>query len=143
MTDVVSREVRSRIMARVRSKDTKPEMMVRRLLHGLGYRYRLHRSDLPGRPDLVFPRRSKIVFVHGCFWHSHSDCPNVRLPTSNQDYWSSKLESNKERDKRNLRQLESAGWMTTVVWECELGDLESVASRLVAFLGNSASYSAH
>lgn len=121
-------------MGQVKSKGMKPEMQVRRLLHGLGYRYRLHRTDLPGRPDLVFPARHKIVFVNGCFWHYHSGCPRVRIPATNRDYWLAKLERNRARDERNLRLLEESGWAVTTVWECQLRDLATTTERLIAFL---------
>ncbi len=136
MVDTVTAQVRSRIMAQVRSKDTKPELAVRRLLHSLGYRYRLHRKDLPGKPDLTFPSRRKVVFVHGCFWHSHENCDRVRHPSSNKDYWRAKLRRNRERDRRNLALLEEIGWAPMVVWECELDDLDSVSQKLVSFLCN-------
>ncbi len=134
MADKVSPEVRSRIMAQVKSKGMKPEMRVRRLLHGLGYRYRLHRSDLPGRPDLVFPSRRKVVFVNGCFWHYHQDCERVRIPATNRDYWVAKLARNRDRDERNLALLEEGGWAVMTAWECELRDLETATARLVEFL---------
>ena len=134
MTDTVSPETRSRVMAQVKSKGMKPEMKVRRLLHGLGYRYRLQRADLPGKPDIVFPSRRKIVFVNGCFWHNHSDCPRVRIPASNREYWLSKLERNKARDERNIRLLEESGWSVTTVWECQLKDFQATTERLVEFL---------
>lgn len=134
MVDTVTAQVRSRIMAQVKSKDTKPELAVRRLLHSLGYRYRLHRKDLPGRPDLASPSRRKAIFVNGCFWHGHADCERARLPSSNRDYWLAKLKRNKERDERNLALLREAGWTPTVVWECELTDLDAVAQNLIAFL---------
>ncbi len=121
-------------MSRVRGRDTGPEMVVRRLLHGMGYRYRLQGRDLPGRPDLVFPSRRKVVFVHGCFWHLHPRCRNVRLPKSRQEFWIPKLRSNRKRDLANQRKLTNAGWRFLVVWECELADLDDVAGRLVAFL---------
>ena len=136
MADTVSPETRSRIMARVKSKGMKPEMKVRRLLHGLGYRYRLHRADLPGRPDLVFPARRKVVFVNGCFWHRHDGCPRVRIPVANRDYWIAKLESNQARDARNVVLLQEQGWESLTVWECQLKDLTAATERLVAFLGN-------
>ena len=135
MTDTVSPEVRSRIMAQVKSKGMKPEMRVRRLLHGLGYRYRLHRKDLPGRPDLVFPSRRKVVFVNGCFWHKHAGCPRVRIPATNREYWQAKLERNRARDERNIALLEESGWATITVWECQLTDIESVTEQLIGFLG--------
>ena len=122
-------------MSRVVSKDTKPEMMVRRLIHGLGYRYRLHRPDLPGRPDLVFPSRRKVIFVNGCFWHNHANCPKVRIPETNREYWVAKIERNSERDRRNLCLLQESGWHAETVWECQLKDLESLTSRIVDFLG--------
>ncbi len=134
MVDTVSPEVRSRIMAQVKSKGMKPEMKVRRLLHGLGYRYRLHRSDLPGRPDLVFPSRQKVIFVNGCFWHYHRGCGRVRIPATNRDYWVGKLERNRDRDERNLSLLEEMGWSAMTTWECELRDMETETARLVGFL---------
>jgi DNA mismatch endonuclease (patch repair protein) len=134
MADTVSPEIRSQVMARVKSKGMKPEMTVRRLVHGLGYRYRLHRADLPGRPDLVFPARRKVLFVNGCFWHRHDGCPRVRIPATNRDYWLAKLESNYLRDTRNIRSLEEQGWDVLTVWECQLRDLPSSTKRLVSFL---------
>ena len=121
-------------MASVKSKGTRPEMMVRRLLHKLGYRYRLHRSDLPGCPDLVFPSRNKVIFVNGCFWHSHSDCPRARIPATNRTYWESKLNSNRKRDAKNSALLMKDGWSVATVWECELVNLEQTANQLVSFL---------
>ena len=135
MTDTVSPEIRSWIMSRVKSKGMKPEMKIRRLLHGLGYRYRLHRADLPGRPDLTFPSRRKVVFVNGCFWHGHPGCPRVRIPEGNRDYWVSKLDRNRARDKRNVALLEQSGWGVMTVWECQLRDLATVTEGLVTFLG--------
>ena len=135
MADTVTPEVRSAIMARIKSKGMKPEMRVRRLLHGLGYRYRLHRGDLPGRPDLVFPARRKVVFVNGCFWHLHEGCDRVRVPSSNRDYWVAKLNRNRERDRRNAALLEQDGWGVMTVWECELRDIDDAESRLTEFLG--------
>ena len=134
MVDTVSPEVRSRIMARVKSKGMKPEMAVRRLLHGLGYRYRLHRPDLPGRPDLAFPSRRKVVFVNGCFWHNHAGCPRVRIPATNREYWVAKLERNSARDERNLALLAEQGWAAMTVWECELRDMPTAAERMTEFL---------
>ena len=134
MADNVPPEVRSQIMARVKSKGMKPEMRVRRLLHGLGYRYRLHRKDLPGKPDLVFPSRRKVVFVNGCFWHNHEGCSRVRIPNTNREYWVAKLERNLQRDRRNVSLLEAQGWQVSVVWECQLRDLAATTDQLVAFL---------
>ena len=134
MVDTVSPAVRSRIMAQVKAKDTKPEMLVRRLLHGMGYRYRLHRRDLPGRPDLVFPSRNKVVFVNGCFWHGHSGCPRATVPASNREFWLEKLKGNKARDDRNKDLLVDKGWEVMTVWECDLRDLPKLADNLVSFL---------
>jgi len=125
-------------MASVRQKDTGPEMAVRRMLHSMGYRYSLHRRNLPGRPDLVFGPRHKVVFVHGCFWHGH-DCRKGRLPTSRVDYWSEKVSKNKARDARNVRDLAAYGWEVCIVWECETADLDSLRQRLVRFLDGGAS----
>ncbi len=134
MADTFTPEERSRIMSRIKSKGMKPEMKVRRLLHGLGYRYRLQRADLPGHPDIVFPSRRKIVFVNGCFWHYHSDCPHVRMPTSNREYWETKLNRNRVRDERSNYLLGQDGWAVMTVWECQLKDMERVTGDLVAFL---------
>ncbi len=142
MADNVSVMTRSRIMASVKSKGMKPEMRVRRLLHGLGYRYRLHKADLPGRPDLAFLAKRKVVFVNGCFWHAHPDCARVRIPNTNRDYWMSKLDRNRARDKRNVGLLEDIGWDVMTVWECQLRELTKVTERLVAFLGPQLSYAA-
>lgn len=120
MTDQYSQEKRSEIMRRVRNKNTRPEMLIRRLIHSIGYRYRLHRKDLPGKPDLVFPSRKKIIFVHGCFWHGHSCKRGNRIPKNNHEYWVKKIFSNKERDKVQIAELELKGWLVLVVWECQI-----------------------
>ena len=133
MADTRTPEQRRRIMQAVRCKDTKPERIVRRLLHGLGYRYRLHRSDLPGKPDLVFPGRRKAIFVHGCFWHAHG-CRRGQPPKSRLDYWLPKLERNRERDAEKRASLESLSWSVLTVWQCETGDPDALAVRLCAFL---------
>ena len=135
MADTLSPEARSLLMSRIRGKDTKPEMIVRRLAHGLGYRFRLHRKDLPGRPDLVFPRLRKVVFVHGCFWHRH-DCPRGTIPKTNNEFWTAKLARNMERDAATLAALKSAGWSALVVWECETKDEAVLGDRLNTFLGS-------
>lgn len=126
---------RSENMRRIRSKDTAPEMAVRRLVHGLGYRYRLHRKDIPGKPDLVFPSRRKVIFIHGCFWHQHPECREGRPPKSNTAYWGPKLERNVERDRRAVAELTAAGWGVLVVWECETKDLGELQGAVQAFLG--------
>lgn len=133
--DTLSPLERSQRMAKVKSKGTKPEMLVRRLVHSMGYRYRLHGPGLPGRPDLVFKGRRKVIFVHGCFWHRHEGCRLARLPKSRLDFWLPKLEGNKQRDAQKLEQLCQQGWKSLVIWECELKDLSSLEKRLRAFLG--------
>ena len=136
MTDRVTPEVRSANMRAIRSKGMKPEMIVRRLIHRMGFRYRLHRHDLPGRPDLVFAARKKVIFVHGCFWHQHSakDCKLVRRPKSNTDYWLPKLDRNAKRDRDHVNALNEAGWEVLVVWECEVKTDRRLESRLRKFL---------
>jgi len=124
-------------MSRVRSKDTGPEMRVRRLLHGLGYRYRLHDRSLPGCPDLVFAKWGAVIFVHGCFWHSHEGCPSNRQPKSNRAYWASKRAGNVARDRTNERLLRRAGWKVLVIWECETFDPERLTSAVKRFLDRS------
>ncbi len=125
---------RSENMRAIRGKDTQPEILVRKLVHGLGYRFRLHRSDLPGKPDLVFPRRHKIIFVHGCFWHSHG-CKNGLIPKSNRDFWLPKLRKNKVRDRKTLKMLSQLGWDALVIWQCELSDSRSIKLKVRQFLG--------
>ena len=132
--DTVSPQRRSEIMGRVRSKDTGPELVVRRLVHGMGYRYRLHSATLPGRPDLVFAGRRKVVFVHGCFWHQHRGCKRARMPSSNRAYWVGKIERNTSRDREVVRALRRAGWRVLTVWECELSNMNRLAKRLGGFL---------
>lgn len=127
---------RSANMRAIRSKDMKPEVAVRQLVHKLGYRFRLHRKDLPGKPDLVFASRRKVIFVHGCFWHSHS-CKAAHVPKSNLDYWGPKLQRNKARDCKNIEVLTASGWTSLVIWECELNDTEAVAKRVNRFLRTS------
>lgn len=121
-------------MSRVRGRDTGPELSVRRMLHAMGYRYRLHCPTLPGRPDLVFASRRAVVFVHGCFWHGHGCKRGARMPATRSDYWTAKIAGNVARDRRNLDALAAAGWRAAAVWECELRDAEAVRARLVAFL---------
>jgi DNA mismatch endonuclease (patch repair protein) len=132
--DTVSVKRRSEIMARVRSKDTAPEMFVRRLVFRMGYRYRLHAPDLSGRPDLVFRSRAKVVFVHGCFWHRHQNCVSTRDPKSRQKFWREKLDGNRLRDARNQRALVRAGWKVMTVWECQLKQRERLKKKIRRFL---------
>lgn len=122
-------------MRAVKSKNTSLEMKVRRLLHRAGYRYRLHRADLPGKPDVVFPGRRKIIFLHGCFWHGHDCRPKIR-PVSNTDYWTLKIEGNKARDARNIAALRVAGWQVLVLWECQSKDDSTLMNVIKAFLSN-------
>lgn len=123
-------------MSRIRSKGMKPEMIVRRLVHSMGYRYRLHRKDLPGKPDLVFGPRRKVVFVHGCFWHKHGDplCKISRVPKTRLEYWMPKLDRNVQRDREHQAALIALGWEVMTVWECQTRDLTELAERLGHFL---------
>ena len=140
MADTRTKEQRRRIMQAVQSKNTGPEWTVRRLLHRLGYRYRLHRKTLPGKPDLVFPRRKKAIFVHGCFWHAHG-CRYGRPPKSRLDYWLPKLRANKRRDSDKHARLEALGWQVLTIWQCETKDIEALTMKLCAFLEDEASNS--
>ena len=132
--DSVSPTQRSEIMRQVRSRDTAPELLVRRLTHAMGYRYRLYAKDLPGKPDLVFRSRRKVIFVHGCFWHLHADCPLVRLPKSNRDFWLPKLEANHQRDLKTEVALIEGNWIVLTIWECELGDVYGLKTKIKEFL---------
>lgn len=131
--DRLTKERRSWLMSRVRSKHTKTEMVVRRLLYGRGYRYRLHRKDLPGKPDLVFGPKKKVVFVHGCYWHGHG-CKIGRLPKSNVEFWAEKIRKNRERDTMARAALENNGWQVLTVWQCETKDVVALEDRLIRFL---------
>lgn len=134
MVDSLTEEQRSRRMSLIRSKDSKAEMTVRRLTHAMGYRYRLHAANLPGKPDLVFSKRRKAIFVHGCFWHRH-DCSLGRVPKSRLDFWLPKLEKNRQRDETNRIALAALGWDCLTIWECELRNREALQARLAHFLG--------
>lgn len=125
---------RSAIMRSVRSKDTKPELIVRRLVHALGYRFRLHGTDLPGKPDLVFSGRRRVIFVHGCFWHGHDCKRGARLPKSNADYWQAKIARNVSRDRKVQAELRDRDWRSEIVWECEIADRSALAVRLRSYL---------
>ena len=133
--DVFNQSDRSAVMRSVKSKNTGAEMKVRRLLHAAGFRYFLHVKNLPGKPDIVFPRRKKAVFVHGCFWHQHGECRSAHRPASNSDYWNAKLDRNMARDERNLANLKELGWETFVVWECAIRDQNTLLETLKSFLG--------
>lgn len=131
---MVSEEVRSWMMSRVKGKDTAPELTVRSTLHQMGYRFRLHRKDLPGKPDIVLPRHRKAIFVNGCFWHQHPGCIHERRPKSNREYWDAKLSATVARDQRNLHMLEESGWLVLVIWECELKMNDFLVNRLQKFM---------
>lgn len=138
MADTLTQAARSERMARIKGKNTRPEMKVRKLVHALGYRYRLHAKDVPGKPDMVFPARRKVVFVNGCFWHRHGDsnCSLARLPKSRLDFWLPKLERNAERDRKNIGALTALGWNSLIIWECELRDMKAVERKVTGFLCN-------
>ena len=133
VVDTVSQAQRSRNMAAVRTRDTAAELFVRRVLHAEGFRFRLHRRDLPGKPDIVLPKYKIVVLVHGCFWHAH-DCRRGALPSSNIDFWSRKRAANVERDRKQIKQLESLGWRVLVLWECELKAQNAIAELMRRFL---------
>lgn len=133
--DTLTVAERSERMARIPSKDTKPERLVRTLVHRLGYRFRLHRKDLPGSPDLTFPSRKKIIFIHGCFWHAHQDCSVANRPKSRRSFWMQKFRRNVARDRRNEKLLRQTGWSVLTVWECEAKNTTRLTSRIVKFLG--------
>ena len=134
MVDSLSPEERSEIMARVRSKNSRPEMLVRKIVYAMGHRYRLHARTLPGCPDLVFRPKRKVIFVHGCFWHRHANCALARMPKSRLPFWTAKLEGNRKRDQRNKRALSREGWKVLTIWECQLRDVVRLESRIRRFL---------
>jgi DNA mismatch endonuclease (patch repair protein) len=129
-------EQRSRIMRAVKSTDTAPELTVRRMAHRMGFRFRLHRKDLPGRPDLTFPRLRKVVFVHGCFWHGHDCARGARVPKRNRAYWLKKIAGNRDRDEKNLEKLAAAGWQSLVVWECTTRSESNLNGQVSRFLNS-------
>ena len=134
MADTLSPKERSKRMSLIRGKDTSPELKLRQLVHGMGFRYRLHVKDLPGKPDLVFPSKRAIIFMHGCFWHRHPGCKLARMPKSKLDFWGPKLEANRERDIRNQEILKNLGWRVLVIWECEMTNIEKVSQKVRNFL---------
>lgn len=136
MADIVDPQTRSRMMSGIRGKHTQPEMLVRRLLHAMGYRYRLHARELPGTPDIVFRRRRLAIFVHGCFWHQHPDpeCRLAAMPKSRVEFWKPKLEGNRARDLAHVAALEAMGWKVLLVWECQLRDRERLGKLLQQFI---------
>jgi len=135
MADTFTAEQRRLVMSHVKGRDTKPEVKVRKLLHGLGYRFRLHRKDLPGRPDIVLPRYRSVVLIHGCFWHGHPGCPRSARPTTNIEFWNRKIDGNMARDQAAYAELARLGWAVLVVWECETRDPDALRERLTCFLG--------
>lgn len=132
MVDTIDKKKRSWVMSRVRSTNTKPEMRVRSALHRMGYRFRLHRKDLPGKPDVVLTKHRLAIFVHGCFWHRHSGCDKTRTPKTNVEFWEGKFKRNVERDRLNQVELRRMGWRVEVIWECEIKDEEGLRKRLAA-----------
>lgn len=138
MVDTLTKEQRSERMSMIRAKNTTPEIRLRKLVHGMGFRYRLHDKLLPGTPDLVFPSRKAVIFMHGCFWHFHNNCRIARLPKSNIDFWREKLEANRRRDEKNIKSLHDMGWRVMVVRECQLGekDLTDMIDVLRKFITN-------
>jgi DNA mismatch endonuclease (patch repair protein) len=134
MTDHLNAQERSRNMSRVKGRDTKPELIVRSIVHRLGYRFRLHEKKLPGSPDLVLPRHRKVIFVHGCFWHGHRGCPRAGRPSTNREFWDRKIEGNMARDAANIKALRRENWKVLVVWQCAMKDREQLEKRLAEFL---------
>jgi DNA mismatch endonuclease, patch repair protein len=132
--DVYGKRKRSEIMARVKGRDTGPELLVRAIVHSLGYRFRLYRRDLPGCPDITLPKHRKVIFMHGCFWHSHKRCPRSARPSTNIAFWRKKLDSNITRDKRNIKQLRKDGWRVLVIWQCQTRNSETLKRTLSEFL---------
>ena len=133
--DIYSPEKRSEIMSRVRCANTGPELRVRKILHALGFRYRLHTDSLPGKPDIVLSKLKKIVMVHGCFWHQHKNCPRASMPSTRLEWWKAKLRRNQMRDRKVNRQLRALGWSVCVIWECQTKKTKQVETRLLRFLG--------
>ncbi len=135
MPERLTPDQRSRNMSRVRNRNTEPELVVRRALHSMGYRFRLHRKDLPGSPDIVLPKYKTVVFVHGCFWHGHPGCKKASRPATNIDFWGRKLDRNLMRDKEAREELEKLGWIVLIVWQCELKDAPKLQNRFDKLLG--------
>lgn len=132
--DVLTAEQRKRCMASISGKNTKPELVVRKLIYSLGYRYRLHYSNLPGKPDLIFPGKRKVIFIHGCFWHRHDCKKGKSLPSNNSEFWQKKLADNQARDNKNISDLKKLGWNALVLWECRIGDLKLLTDDLLSYL---------
>ena len=138
MTDIWSKQKRSHVMSKIRSKNTKPELILRSHLHSIGLRFRLHRKDLPGKPDIVLPKFKTALFVHGCFWHQHNNCREGRIPSSNSEFWQQKLDKNVIKDQRNVADLQRLGWNVIIVWECEIErNIENTVQHILLKLSNS------
>lgn len=135
MTDNLSPERRSENMRQIRAKNTSPEMTVRKLVHGMGFRFRLHVASLPGKPDIVMPRLKRIIEVQGCFWHQHPSCIDSHIPKTRTEYWEPKLDRNRRRDAENLKRLKALGWQVLKIWECQVRDQKKLAQRICRFLG--------
>jgi DNA mismatch endonuclease, patch repair protein len=133
--DIFDKSKRSWIMSHVKSKDTKPENIVRSIVHRLGFRFRKHKTDLPGKPDIVLVRHRKVIFVHGCFWHGHKKCKRSSRPQSHKTFWAVKLDKKIDRDKKNKRELELLGWKVLIVWSCEIINVDKIRNKLIKFLG--------
>ena len=134
MPDVFSKEKRSWIMSRISGSNTKPEIIVRKIIHAMGFRYRLHVRNLPGTPDIVLPRHKKVVFVHGCFWHGHKGCKRSQRPSANSEFWNRKIEQNMARDKKVIKGLQKLGWRPLIIWECKTRNPLSLRKILAKFL---------
>ncbi|WP_462271053.1 very short patch repair endonuclease [Desulfobacter sp.] len=135
--DVFSKGKRSQIMSHISGKDTKPEILVRSLLHRMGYRFRLHKKNMPGKPDIVLPKYKKVIFVHGCFWHGHENCPRSKRPSTNVEFWNKKIDANIERDKKIIKSLEYLGWKTLIIWTCEIKNEDALKHKLISFMETS------
>ncbi len=136
MVDCFCEEKRSWVMSRIKGCNTKPEMIVRSMVFRMGFRFRLHRRDLPGTPDIVLPKLNKIIFVHGCFWHGHEECSKSKRPDENQSFWNNKLNDNIKRDRRNIQHLKDLGWDVLVIWECETRNVQKLSKKLEDFLND-------
>ena len=136
MSDIYSKEKRSLIMSKISGKNTKPEILIRKLLHSQGFRFQLHKKELPGKPDIVFSKYKKVIFVNGCFWHGHKNCSRSKLPTTNKEFWSAKIYGNKKKDKSNYIKLKKLGWNYLVIWQCEISkkNLEKLSNKFISFL---------
>ncbi|HET54679.1 MAG TPA: DNA mismatch endonuclease Vsr [Ignavibacteria bacterium] len=132
--DIFSKRKRSEIMSHVSGSNTKPELIVRSTLHKMGYRFSLYRNDLPGKPDIILPKYKKIIFIHGCFWHGHKNCPRAKRPSTNSKFWEKKLDENITRDEQILKKLEKLGWGVLIIWTCEIKRIEALQKKLVNFI---------